>query len=169
MWSSWNSHKFLVGVWNGITTLETSSTVSYKVNHILTMRPTILHLLLFWSWSFINFYLTIYFEIFYCFYKRLFILRERERESSCTSEGGAVRGGERIPNSLLTFSTEPDAGLDVTNREIMIWAEIKNQTLNRLSHPGIPNTLKKFFFLFLLKLLFIYLFIYLLINLFIYV
>ena len=29
------------------------------------------------------------------------------------------RGRERIPSRLLTFSAEPDSGLDPTNREIM--------------------------------------------------
>ena len=35
------------------------------------------------------------------------------------SEGGAERGREGIPSSLLAVSTEPDAGLELTNYEIM--------------------------------------------------
>ena len=51
--------------------------------------------------------------------------------------GGAERGGgERTPSRLHTVSTEPDAGLNLTNCEIMTRAEIKSWTLNRLSHPG---------------------------------
>ena len=38
-----------------------------------------------------------------------------------------------------TVSTEPDTGLDPTNREITTWAELKSQMLNRLSHPGAPR------------------------------
>ena len=32
---------------------------------------------------------------------------------------GRERGRERIPSRLLTVSAEPDAGLQLTNREIM--------------------------------------------------
>ena len=55
---------------------------------------------------------------------RLFILRERERET------------ERILSRLYAVGTEPNVGLDLMNCEIMSWAEIKSQPLNRLSHPG---------------------------------
>ena len=51
------------------------------------------------------------------------------------SGGRAEREGERkIPSRLRTDSL----GLDLMNREIMTWAEIKSPTLNRLSHPGTP-------------------------------
>ena len=50
--------------------------------------------------------------------------RERERER------------ERISSSLSTVSAEPNAGLELTNLEIMTLAEIKSQMLNPLSHPG---------------------------------
>ena len=50
----------------------------------------------------------------------------------------AERGRERIPGRLHTVSTEPHTGLKLTNCEIMTWAEIKSQILNRLSHPGPP-------------------------------
>ena len=57
--------------------------------------------------------------------------RERERESARARRGGAEREGkERIPSSLHTVSTEPDAELELTNREIMNRAEIKSGTLN---------------------------------------
>ena len=36
-----------------------------------------------------------------------------------------------IPSRVRTVSTEPDSGLDPRNYEIMTWAEIKSQTLNR--------------------------------------
>ena len=42
------------------------------------------------------------------------------------SGGGAERAGERIPSRLCTVSTEPNAGLELTNHEIMPWAEIKS-------------------------------------------
>ena len=50
------------------------------------------------------------------------------------------RGRERIPSRLYTAITEPDKGLDLTNREIMTSAETKSQMLNRLSYPGAPDT-----------------------------
>ena len=49
-------------------------------------------------------------------------------------EGERERG--RIPNRLYTVKTEPDTGLELTNCEIMTWAKIKSQMLNRLRHPG---------------------------------
>ena len=42
------------------------------------------------------------------------------------SRGGAERGRERIPSRLCRVSTEPDEGLNPTNREIMTWAEIES-------------------------------------------
>ena len=41
--------------------------------------------------------------------------RERERERESTSRGGA----ERIPSRLCADSREPEAGLELTNTEIM--------------------------------------------------
>ena len=58
------------------------------------------------------------------------------------TERARVREGQRarmsIPSRLWTVSTEPNTGLQPTNREIMTWVEIKNQLLNWLSHPGTP-------------------------------
>ena len=58
------------------------------------------------------------------------------------TERARVREGQRarmsIPSRLQTVSTEPNTGLQPTNREIMTWVEIKNQLLNWLSHPGTP-------------------------------
>ena len=45
---------------------------------------------------------------------------------------------ERIPSRLWDVSTELNVGLELTNHEIMTWAEIKSQRLNQLSHPGTP-------------------------------
>ena len=57
--------------------------------------------------------------------------------------GGAERGRERIPSRLHTFSAEPDAGLKLTNHEIMTRAEIKSKMLIQLSHPGVPGAIFK--------------------------
>ena len=64
-------------------------------------------------------------------------MREREREGASRRE--TEREGERILSRLCAVSAEPDMALDLTNRVIMTSAEIKSQTLNRLSHPGAPN------------------------------
>ena len=48
--------------------------------------------------------------------------RERERERDGTSEGGAKREGDTESEKgsrLPAVSTEPDAGLEPVNREIM--------------------------------------------------
>ena len=50
--------------------------------------------------------------------------------------GGAERR-DGIPSRL--HSAGPDAGLELTDCEIVTWAEIKNQTLNQLCHPGTPR------------------------------
>ena len=55
-------------------------------------------------------------------------------ESERTGGGGAARRRDRIPRGLRALSAEPDAGLELTNREI------KSHTLNRLSHPGAPQS-----------------------------
>ena len=47
----------------------------------------------------------------------LFILRERECAHALVPGRGRERERERIPSWLRTFSPEPDAGLDPTNRE----------------------------------------------------
>ena len=52
---------------------------------------------------------------------------ERERE------GGRER--ESQAGSVLSARSELDVGLELTNREIMTWAEIKSLTLNQLNHP----------------------------------
>ena len=54
----------------------------------------------------------LFFVFFYkVFVLSLFILRE--------STGGAEREGKRIPSRLHTASTEPDVGLEPTDRETM--------------------------------------------------
>ena len=54
-------------------------------------------------------------------------------------EGQREKERKRIPS----YSTEPNVGLKLTNREIMTLAKIKSQMLNQLSHPQRDvNTLK---------------------------
>ena len=61
----------------------------------------------------------------------LFIFqREREREREREERGRERRRRERIPSRFCTVSTEPNAGLKPTKREIMTRAEIKSQMLN---------------------------------------
>ena len=52
--------------------------------------------------------------------------------------GGAEREEERerIPSRHHAISAEPYVGLEPMYHEIMIWAEIKSQMLNRQSLPG---------------------------------
>ena len=65
-------------------------------------------------------------------------------ESTCVLAGewgGAERERERerIPSRLHAVRAEPDTEPDPRNHEIMTWAVIKSQTLNRLSHSGAPS------------------------------
>ena len=64
-------------------------------------------------------------------------MSEREYVQACEQERSRERGRERITSRLCAA----DAGLELINHEVMIWAEIKNWTLNPLSHPGSPNIL----------------------------
>ena len=54
---------------------------------------------------------------------------DRERQS--TNRGGAEREGDtesETGSRLWAVSTEPDAGLELTDREIMTWAEVGHLT-----------------------------------------
>ena len=55
-----------------------------------------------------------------------FSLRDKERAGERQKERERER--ERIPSRLHAVSAEPHAGLDLTNCEIMTWAEIKSPT-----------------------------------------
>ena len=65
--------------------------------------------------------------------------RERERERERRWGRGRERGKGRIPSRLCSQSAEPDAGLKLTNCEILTWAKVQSGTFNQLSHPGAPN------------------------------
>ena len=67
--------------------------------------------------------------------------KERERERVSTSRGGAKREGERESQAGSALS-EPDMVPNSGTIEIMTGAEIKNQMLNQLRHPGAPNNLE---------------------------
>ena len=62
-------------------------------------------------------------EIFICFFGfylllfKVYLFRDGGRAHG--GREGQKEGGERIPSRLRPISTEPDTGLDPTNREIM--------------------------------------------------
>ena len=62
----------------------------------------------------------------------LFILEtERERERQNVNWGGAEREGDtesEAASRLRAVSPEPDAGLELTDREIVTWAEVGRLT-----------------------------------------
>ena len=65
--------------------------------------------------------------------------RERQRERERVSEHKLGRGREKrksFRSRMHPVSTEPPAGLKLTNLEIMTCAETKSRMLNQLSHPG---------------------------------
>ena len=56
---------------------------------------------------------------------------ETERERQSVSGGEAEREGgteSKAGSGLRAISTEPDVGLEPTNREIMTWAEVGRLT-----------------------------------------
>ena len=73
----------------------------------------------------------------------LFWERERERQKGCKNEHmsgiGSEREWEREPHAGSTCQHRAwRRGLSLMNREIMTWAEIKNQRFSQLSYPGSP-------------------------------
>ena len=68
--------------------------------------------------------------MFFFFYVYSFFEREREHKLGRNSWGGADREGDRIQTGsrLSAVSTEPDAGLELTNREIVTRAEVGRST-----------------------------------------
>ena len=74
------------------------------------------------------------FFIFKLFLNYYFLMSIFERERESTSRGGAERQGDTASKAgfrLWTVITEPDAGLEPTNCEIMTWTEVG-------CHPGTP-------------------------------
>ena len=73
-------------------------------------------------------------------YIYLFFWRERQR----ASRGGAEREGDtesEAGSSLRAVSTEPDAGLELTDHEIMTWAEVGRLTHWAFQAPQINDIL----------------------------
>ena len=64
----------------------------------------------------------------------IYLFWERQRQHELGR--GREREKHRIRSRFQAVSTEPDAGLELTNHEIMTWAKIKSQVFNRLSHTG---------------------------------
>ena len=57
--------------------------------------------------------------------------REREREKQSMSGGGAEKEGDtesETGSKLWAVSTEPNVGLELTDREIVTWAEVGRST-----------------------------------------
>ena len=75
---------------------------------------------------------------FFFIYILKFIKFLRESMLAHVSGGGAEGWKERIPSRLCAVSAEPDAGLNLTNREIMTWAEIKSWCLTDWGAPATP-------------------------------
>ena len=72
--------------------------------------------------------------LFFFSHLLLFILRDIQ-----SKWGTGRERGRQILSILHSVSTEPDAGLEFTQRAIMTWIKVKSQTLDQLSHPGTPQ------------------------------
>ena len=67
--------------------------------------------------------------LFFKYFLNIFLcLFLRERETECEQARGRERGRHRIWSRLCAISTQPDAGLEPTSREIMTWAEVRCST-----------------------------------------
>ena len=54
---------------------------------------------------------------------------ESERETECErGQGREMETESEAGSRLWAVSKEPDAGLDLTNQEIMTWAEVRRST-----------------------------------------
>ena len=71
---------------------------------------------------------------------------ERDRERETTSRGEADREGDtesEAGSRLWAVSTEPNMGLELTNRDTMTWAEVRHLTngvTQVLQHAHTSNT-----------------------------
>ena len=73
-------------------------------------------------------------------------------ESERARERGTEREGDRESQAgSCTVSTELYVGLELMNREIMTWVEIKSRMLNQLSHPHAPSMAVVYYFSFGLR------------------
>ena len=66
---------------------------------------------------------------FFNFFFNVYSFFDRERQR--VSGGGAEREGDtesKAGSRLRAVSTEPDAGLELTDREIMTWAKVGRST-----------------------------------------
>ena len=51
-----------------------------------------------------------------------------ERDRACVGQGQRERGRRRTRGGLRAVRAEPDAGLELTNREIVTGAEVRRST-----------------------------------------
>ena len=66
---------------------------------------------------------------FFWIFKYLFIFeREKERESTSREEQREMETESEAGSRLWAVSTEPDAGLELTDHEIITWAEVGRPT-----------------------------------------
>ena len=83
---------------------------------------------------------TVFKKIFFSIY----LFFERHRETEHKLGRGRERRSHRIRSRLQAVSTEPDVGLELTNREIMTWAKVGRLTTEppRCPKPSILEILK---------------------------
>ena len=82
-----------------------------------------------WGWHLIH-------SLFFLFFFNVYLFL-RQRETEHEQGRGRERGRHRMRNRLQAVSTEPDEGLELTNCEIMTWAEVGRLTdqATQAPHP----------------------------------
>ena len=75
---------------------------------------------------------------FLIFFNVFLLIFEMERDRAWTGEGQREGDTESETSSRLwAVSTEPDAGLELTDREIMTWAEVGRSTDQATQAPHV--------------------------------
>ena len=75
-----------------------------------------------------TFYICLSFFLLFKIFLTFIYFWETERNRARAREGQRGRTGLEAGSRLWAVSTEPDAGLQPTNREIMIWVEVWGST-----------------------------------------
>ena len=103
--------------------------IANKYKKTLTLFNLLFKSCLFLCFGILKFFSNCHAKIFK---KILMLIFERERKSESMSRGGAEREGDtdsKAGSRFWAVSTEPDAGLEPTNGEIMTWAEVGRLTV----------------------------------------
>ena len=99
-------------------------------------------------------YTQIHWRVYFIYFLKMLMYSFREKACK-QGRPERERERERIPSRLPAVSAEPDSGLELTDREIMTWAEIKSLPLNGPKWYPLNRQITRHVNYFSIKLLFI--------------